>query len=274
MLSTGDARSKGIGRRAAPARRVERWPSRSSGPPRSRRCGAPDARPRRRSRAVARALAPGISTADIDAWVRADTRRRGGRPSQLGYHGFPGGASAPAATTSSATASRARASGSPTATSSTSTSPPSSTAFTATPRRRSTSATPSAGGAPRRRDRAPLPRRRHRRGPRRRAPRRHRRRHRGVRRARRAAASCATSSVTASAARCTDPPTISHVGPRGPGVRLRAGHGLHHRADDQPRRLRACATLDDGWTVRHRRRLALRAVRAHRAGHRATAARS
>jgi methionyl aminopeptidase len=34
-------------------------------------------------------LAPGASTADIDAWVRADTARRGGRPSQLGYQGFP-----------------------------------------------------------------------------------------------------------------------------------------------------------------------------------------
>jgi methionyl aminopeptidase len=34
-------------------------------------------------------LAPGVSTGDIDAWVRADTRRRGGRPSQLGFHGFP-----------------------------------------------------------------------------------------------------------------------------------------------------------------------------------------
>lgn len=34
-------------------------------------------------------LAPGVSTADIDAWVRADTQRRGGRPSQLGFKGFP-----------------------------------------------------------------------------------------------------------------------------------------------------------------------------------------
>ncbi|MEO6417756.1 MAG: type I methionyl aminopeptidase [Polyangiaceae bacterium] len=31
----------------------------------------------------------GISTAQIDRWVREDTARRGGRPSQLGYHGFP-----------------------------------------------------------------------------------------------------------------------------------------------------------------------------------------
>jgi methionyl aminopeptidase len=39
--------------------------------------------------AVGRRIAPGISTAQIDAWVREDTRRRGGRPSQLGYEGFP-----------------------------------------------------------------------------------------------------------------------------------------------------------------------------------------
>jgi methionyl aminopeptidase len=39
--------------------------------------------------AVAARIGPGTSTADIDAWVREDTRRRGGRPSQLGFHGFP-----------------------------------------------------------------------------------------------------------------------------------------------------------------------------------------
>jgi methionyl aminopeptidase len=39
--------------------------------------------------AVAARIAPGVSTADIDAWVREDTRRRGGRPSQLGFEGFP-----------------------------------------------------------------------------------------------------------------------------------------------------------------------------------------
>ena len=38
---------------------------------------------------VASRLAPGITTADIDRWVREDTARRGGQPSQLGYHGFP-----------------------------------------------------------------------------------------------------------------------------------------------------------------------------------------
>jgi len=51
---------------------------------------------RRAGRAAAGTLAlvtervrPGISTADIDAWVREDTRARGGTPSQLGYRGFP-----------------------------------------------------------------------------------------------------------------------------------------------------------------------------------------
>jgi methionyl aminopeptidase len=34
-------------------------------------------------------LRAGVSTAEIDRWVREDTRRRGGTPSQLGYKGFP-----------------------------------------------------------------------------------------------------------------------------------------------------------------------------------------
>jgi methionyl aminopeptidase len=34
-------------------------------------------------------LQAGVSTAEIDRWVREDTARRGGRPSQLGYEGFP-----------------------------------------------------------------------------------------------------------------------------------------------------------------------------------------
>jgi methionyl aminopeptidase len=38
---------------------------------------------------VAARIRPGISTADIDRWVREDTEQRGARPSQLGYHGFP-----------------------------------------------------------------------------------------------------------------------------------------------------------------------------------------
>lgn len=35
-------------------------------------------------------LAPGVTTAEIDRWVREDTARRGGTPGQLGYKGFPG----------------------------------------------------------------------------------------------------------------------------------------------------------------------------------------
>jgi methionyl aminopeptidase len=38
---------------------------------------------------VAERLTAGITTAEIDAWVREDTARRGGTPSQLGFHGFP-----------------------------------------------------------------------------------------------------------------------------------------------------------------------------------------
>lgn len=34
-------------------------------------------------------LRPGMATADIDRLVREDTARRGGRPSQLGFQGFP-----------------------------------------------------------------------------------------------------------------------------------------------------------------------------------------
>jgi methionyl aminopeptidase len=34
-------------------------------------------------------LEAGITTATIDRWVREDTARRGGKPSQLGYKGFP-----------------------------------------------------------------------------------------------------------------------------------------------------------------------------------------
>jgi len=53
-------------------------------------------RMRRAGRAAAQTLAfvgsqlrAGMSTAEIDRLVREDTTRRGGRPSQLGYHGFP-----------------------------------------------------------------------------------------------------------------------------------------------------------------------------------------
>lgn len=51
---------------------------------------------RRAGRAAAATLAfvgarlrPGVTTERIDRWVREDTARRGGKPSQLGYHGFP-----------------------------------------------------------------------------------------------------------------------------------------------------------------------------------------
>jgi methionyl aminopeptidase len=40
-------------------------------------------------RHVAGRLRPGVSSAQIDAWVREDTRQRGGRPSQLGYRATP-----------------------------------------------------------------------------------------------------------------------------------------------------------------------------------------
>lgn len=36
-----------------------------------------------------RRLRAGVTTADIDRWVRCDTEARSGRPSQLGYQGFP-----------------------------------------------------------------------------------------------------------------------------------------------------------------------------------------
>lgn len=40
-------------------------------------------------RAVAQRLRPGISTAQVNQWVRADTLARGGIPSQFGHEGFP-----------------------------------------------------------------------------------------------------------------------------------------------------------------------------------------
>jgi methionyl aminopeptidase len=41
-------------------------------------------------RLVRASLRTHISTADIDRWVRDHTQMQGGRPSQLGYHGFTG----------------------------------------------------------------------------------------------------------------------------------------------------------------------------------------
>lgn len=39
--------------------------------------------------AVCKRVQAGVSTADIDRWVREDTAARGATPSQLGYQGFP-----------------------------------------------------------------------------------------------------------------------------------------------------------------------------------------
>ncbi|MBX3227786.1 MAG: type I methionyl aminopeptidase [Labilithrix sp.] len=54
------------------------------------------AKMRRAGRVAAETLAyvgerirPGITTGEIERWVREDTARRGGKPSQLGYKGFP-----------------------------------------------------------------------------------------------------------------------------------------------------------------------------------------
>ncbi len=38
---------------------------------------------------VTRRVGAGVTTKTIDNWVREDTARRGGKPSQLGYKGFP-----------------------------------------------------------------------------------------------------------------------------------------------------------------------------------------
>jgi methionyl aminopeptidase len=38
---------------------------------------------------VGERIRAGVTTAQIDAWVRAHTNELGGRPSQLGFHGFP-----------------------------------------------------------------------------------------------------------------------------------------------------------------------------------------
>jgi methionyl aminopeptidase len=40
---------------------------------------------------VGEKISAGISTAQIDAWVRDHTKKEGGSCSQLGYHGFPAG---------------------------------------------------------------------------------------------------------------------------------------------------------------------------------------
>lgn len=40
-------------------------------------------------RAACERIRAGMTTAEVDAFVRSDTRERGASPSQLGYHGFP-----------------------------------------------------------------------------------------------------------------------------------------------------------------------------------------
>ena len=64
-----------------------------------------------------------------------------------------------------------------------------------------------------------------------------------------------------------DRPNILHYGEPGEGVDARAGHAVHHRADDQsraPARESAARRLDRG----HARPRAVGAVRAHRRRHR------
>ncbi len=217
--------------------------------------------------AVDEILAPGITTGDINRFVHEDTIARGGNPAPLNYHGFPKSVCTSINEVVCHGIPR-RARRSRTATSSTSTSPPSTTASTATRPPRSTSAEPSRRGEARHRGGAPLacelgiaqvrP---------------------GARlgdigaaiqefaEAARLLASCATSAATASAAGSTTPPQVAHVGQRGKGARLQRRHGLHHRADDQPRHLTRSRSLDDDWTVVTRRRVAVGAVRAHDAGH-------
>ncbi len=46
---------------------------------------------------VGERIRPGVTTKQIDLWVREDTKRRGGKPSQLGYRGPPGVPPFPAA---------------------------------------------------------------------------------------------------------------------------------------------------------------------------------
>jgi len=63
---------------------IERIASRDL--PRMRRAGAAAAAT---LRMVGERIRPGVTTGDIDRWVREHTASLGGRPSQLGYEGFP-----------------------------------------------------------------------------------------------------------------------------------------------------------------------------------------
>ena len=63
-----------------------------------------------------------------------------------------------------------------------------------------------------------------------------------------------------------DAPNILHYGSAGEGVEMRAGHDLHHRADDQSRPA-ACEGAVRRLDGRHPRPLAVGAVRAHGGRH-------
>ena len=90
---------------------------------------------------------------------------------------------------------------------------------------------------------------------------------RGRRHRRPGSPSCGSTSATASAPPCTRSPTCPTTDPPGRGLRLRAGHGARDRADGQ----RGHAPRPGSSTTagrRDRRRLPLRALRAHRRPHR------
>ena len=191
-LTAGKASTQATARPTAhPARSKRYWIAEGAGlqsssdgdrDPRGRRsCGDAAGWTRRRGHAGdgRGANRPGLSTADIDAWVRADTARCGGRPSQLGFHGFP----AAVCTSRNAVVCHGI---------------PSPQERLAPGRHHQRRRHDRAGrfsrrhvgdvlrrraqrrGETRRRDRPPLSRRGDRRGPRRRAPWRHRRSHRGA----------------------------------------------------------------------------------------------
>ncbi len=117
------------------SRRRRRTPARGAGRRRpSRRCGSPAGSPRRRWQAVGEAVAPGVTTDELDrVGARVPVRPRR-LPVDARLPRLPEVAVHLASTRSSATASRTRRC-SRTATSSTSTSPRTSAACTATPTR-------------------------------------------------------------------------------------------------------------------------------------------
>ena len=74
--------------------------------------------------------------------------------------------------------------------------------------------------------------------------------------------SCASTSATASAPRCTRTRRSPNYGPAGRGMKLKAGHVLAIEPMVNAGR-RETELLDDGWTVVTARRPPLRALRAH-----------